>query len=117
MVSPSTYSSRKQRIRLLRSSYATSILFLARVRSILNFDFLDDDLTNEPPDWVGKTLGPVAFANQRDPIGGDCAQQRVQPHALYDHIMAGKSDSHFVVASLGVNELIPRDNHRLPQQD
>jgi len=100
----------------LRSSFATSILFLARVRSTLSFDLPDDDLTNEPPAVVGKTLGPVALANQRDPIAGDCSQQGVKPSALYDHIVAGKSDSHFVVAAFGVNELIPRNNHRLPPE-
>jgi hypothetical protein len=100
----------------LRNSFATSILFLARVRSILSFDPPDDDLTNEPPGWVGKTFGPLALANQHDPIGGDCAQQGVKPSAPQDYVVAGEGDAYFVVAALGIDELIPRNNHRLPPE-
>jgi hypothetical protein len=38
-------------------------------------------------------------------MGGDCGQQGGEPGAYHHHIVAGKSNSQFVVTAFGANEL------------
>lgn len=75
------------------------------------------NLANESHRRSRESLLPSDLANRRYTVAWNRMQERRKPSASHDHVMAGESDPNFVIATLCVDELVPRQNHCLLRQN